>query len=59
MKHNTKLGFKVDKKTAQKFKAFCDARGQNLSSVLRKLVLTELAEHSYLNDEEKKALGVK
>lgn len=53
-----KLGAKFENDVAEKFRDFCDARGQNLSSVLRKLVLEELAAHSYLSKEKKKALGV-
>lgn len=55
---NTKLGAKFDNDVAKKFRDFCDARGQNLSSVMRRLVLEELASHSYLSKEKKKALGV-
>lgn len=56
--NNTKLGAKFENDVAEKFRDFCDARGQNLSSVIRRLVLEELASHSYLSKEQKKALGV-
>jgi hypothetical protein len=55
---NTKLGAKFEESTAEQFREFCDARGQNLSSVIRRLVLEELASHSYLSEDKKKALGV-
>lgn len=53
-----RLGAKFKKENADKFRNFCNNRGENISSVLRRLVLTELAKHSFLSKEEKKALGV-
>jgi len=58
MSDTERLGAKFDKEIAEKFRNFCDARGENLSSVLRRLVLTALAEHSYLDEKQKKAVGV-
>lgn len=52
------IGAKVAENEALLFKEFCSARGENVSSVLRRLILTELATHSYLDDNRKKALGV-
>ncbi len=52
------IGAKVARAEALLFKEFCSARGENISSVLRRLILTELAMHSYLDDNRKKALGV-
>ena len=37
---------------------FSTARGENRSTVIRRLVYRELAEHSYLDMKQKKALGV-
>lgn len=54
-----KLGAKFENDIAEKYREFCDARGQNISSVLRRLVLEELASHSYVDQKQKKALGVK
>jgi len=34
------------------------ARGEDISSFIRRLVFTELAELNYLPDEQKKALGI-
>jgi predicted transcriptional regulator len=59
MTDNVVLSSKFEKRTAKIFKNFCDARGETVSTVLRRLVLKELADYSYLSDEEKKALGVK
>lgn len=60
MVNHTKIliGAKVSKAEALLFKDFCTARGENISSVLRRLILTELAMHSYLDDNRKKALGI-
>ena len=34
------------------------ARGEDISSFIRRLVLTELARLHYLSDDQKKALGI-
>lgn len=52
------IGAKVARAEALLFKDFCLARGENVSSVLRRLILTELAKYSYLDYGRKKALGV-
>jgi len=52
------VGAKLPLNEAALFKDFCTARGENVSSVLRRLILTELAVHSFLDDHRKKALGV-
>lgn len=54
-----RIGAKVDKTTAETLKGFCEARGENYSGFIRRAVKRELARHSYLSEEEKKALGVK
>lgn len=36
----------------------CEARGEGVSSFVRRAVKSELARLSYLSDDEKKALGV-
>ena len=56
--NTVRLGAKFDKSVADQFKEFCEKRGENISSNLRRLVLEELCEHSYLDSEHKKALGV-
>ncbi len=52
------IGAKISKDEALLFREFCTARGENISSVLRRLIFTELAKHSYLDENRKKALGV-
>jgi len=52
------IGAKLAREDAQLFKDFCAARGEGISSVVRRLILTELAKHSYLDSNRKKALGV-
>lgn len=53
-----RLGAKFDKSTAELVKTFCNARGENYSGLIRRAVKRELAQHSYLSKDEKKALGV-
>lgn len=52
------IGAKIAEDEALLFKEFCEARGENVSSVVRRLIFTELARHSYLDNNRKKALGV-
>lgn len=52
------IGAKLPKEEARLFKDFCKARGESESSVLRRLIFTELARYSYLTSDRKKALGV-
>jgi hypothetical protein len=56
--HMEKLGAKFEKSIAQTLRGFSEARGEKLSTVLRRSVRRELARHSYLTDDDKKALGV-
>ena len=55
---NKLIGAKLPEEEAQVFKDFCKARGENVSSVLRRLILTELAKYSFLSSDRKKALGL-
>ncbi|VVB89349.1 Uncharacterised protein [uncultured archaeon] len=52
------IGAKITENEAEIFKKFCAARGENVSSVLRRLILTDLAVHGLLPEERRKALGV-
>lgn len=52
------IGAKLEKSVAQTLKAFSAARGESLSTVVRRSIRKELASHSYLSQDEKKALGV-
>jgi hypothetical protein len=49
----------MKKEDIQLLKKVCEARGEDLSDFVRRAVKMELARLSYLNDEEKKALGFK
>ncbi|MGD0329791.1 MAG: hypothetical protein ABSB40_04990 [Nitrososphaeria archaeon] len=49
---------KVDKKYARLVRKVAKARGENVSTFVRRAVLCELARLSYLNEDEKKALNV-
>lgn len=50
---------RMKKEDIQLLKKVCEARGEDLSDFVRRAVKMELARLSYLNDEEKKALGFK
>ena len=52
------IGAKISEDEALLIREFCTARGENISSVLRRLIFTELAKYSYLDKNRKKALGV-
>lgn len=52
------IGAKLEKSVAQTLRAFSQARGESLSTVVRRSIRKELASHSYLTDDEKEALGV-
>lgn len=49
---------RMPKKRVELLKKVCKARGEDLSDFVRRAVKMELARLSYLNDEEKKALGL-
>jgi len=50
---------RMKKKDIELLKKVCQARGEDLSDFVRRSVKMELARLSYLNNEEKKALGFK
>jgi len=52
------LATRIDIKLANLVKEICEVRGEDVSSFLRRAILTELARLSYLTPAEKKALGV-
>lgn len=56
--NTVRIGAKLEKSIAQTLRGFCEARGESLSTVIRRSVRRELASHSYLSEDEKKALGV-
>jgi uncharacterized protein (DUF1778 family) len=49
---------RMKKEDIQLLKKVCEARGEDLSDFVRRSVKMELARLSYLNEEEKKALGM-
>ena len=52
------LVVKIQPKDKELIQSFCKNRREDVSGLIRRLVMTELARHSYLSDSEKKALGV-
>lgn len=55
---NTNIGVKLEEKHRELLDKVVENRGESLSSFVRRAILKELAELSYLPDEEKKALGI-
>jgi hypothetical protein len=53
------ISVRFDERIEKFLKDFASSRGETLSTVIRRLVLRELAEYSYLSKSEKKALGVR
>lgn len=53
-----RLTVTFDEPIFKKLKSFSDERGENASTAIRRSVRRELASHSYLSKEQKKALGV-
>lgn len=49
---------RMKKEDVKLLKKICEARGEDLSDFVRRAVKMELARLSFLNDEEKKALGL-
>lgn len=54
----THLGVRTKENDVRLIKEICNARGENLSSFVRRAIKMELARLSYLSNEEKKALGI-
>jgi len=55
---NTVIGVRINQETRDLLDKVCKARGEDLSDFVRRSVLKELAELSFLPDDQKKALGV-
>lgn len=49
---------RVDPDTADGLRELCDARSESMSACIRRLLLEELGEHGFLDEETKKALGM-
>jgi len=55
---NVVVGTKMPAKDTDLLKQVCKARGENVSSFIRRAIRTELAKLSYLSEADKKALGI-
>jgi hypothetical protein len=55
---NCVIGFRIDEKLANLLRKVCEARGEDVSSFVRRAVKRELALLTFLSEEEKKALGI-
>ncbi len=51
------LNIKISSEVLRTLDEFCEKRGENRSTLIRRLIYQKLAEHSYL-EGRKKALGV-
>ena len=56
---NPTIGIRIDPKKIQLIRKVCKARGEDISDFVRRSIFLELAKLSYLNQDEKKALGFK
>jgi len=52
------IGIRVTEQLYQLLNKVCNNRGEDVAGFIRRTVLKELAELSYLSAEQKKALGV-
>jgi len=55
----TTVNVRVSPEDKELLKKVCENRGEDISDFVRRAVKMELARLSFLNDEEKKALGIK
>lgn len=46
----------LEGKIVQKLDAFCENRGENRSTLIRRIIYRELAKYDYLGEEKKKAV---
>ena len=57
MKRTKQVNIRFRKEIGEKLDRYCEKRGETKSSMIRRLVLTELAKHSFIKDKQiKKAL---
>lgn len=59
MKRWELVSFRVKRETRLLLEEVCDARGEDVSSFVRRAVFKELAGLGYLPEKQKKALGLK
>ena len=55
---NTTIGVRIEKEDRELLDHVCKARGEDLSSFIRRAVRKELATLSYYSEDVKKALGI-
>jgi len=53
-----RISVRLDSKTISIVKKICEDRGEQLSDFVHRSIKFELGKLGYLNEEEKKALGV-
>ena len=53
------VGVRVTKDLYLKLRTISDARGEDVSDFIRRAILKELANLSFLSENQKKALGIK
>jgi uncharacterized protein (DUF1778 family) len=56
---NLTIGVRIPKEDRELLNKVCKARGEDLSDFVRRSILKELANLSFLSDDRKKALGIK
>ncbi|MFW6173214.1 MAG: ribbon-helix-helix protein, CopG family [Elusimicrobiota bacterium] len=56
MKRDRQINIRFREEIAEKLDNYCDERGENKSTLIRRLVLKELAEHSYINKKQRRSL---
>lgn len=55
---NSRISIRVSSRDRKLLDTVCEARGENKSCFIRRAVRKELAMLSFLNENEKKALGI-
>jgi len=56
---NTIIGVRISPKDRELLDKVCEARGEDISSFVRRAIRKELAELSFYPEDVKKALGIK
>lgn len=55
---NTRIGLKISTRDRELIEKVCSARGEGISSFVRKSIRRELVRLGYLGEDVQKALGV-
>lgn len=53
---NMDIHLNLKEKIVHKLDTFCENRGENRSTLIRRIIYRELARHDYLGEEKKKAV---